>query len=117
MKLNKTLKLLAHLSYGIRTRFASANAPDVSHYSMPPNAENYSTRESLTHGFTHGFAMFSFLSSTRYINIFRKRMTIHDALDHSWLAEDHPDFTHRIPSSRYKQIRNRIQQKYVWPPK
>lgn len=40
-------------------------------------------------------------------------MTVHESLDHPWLTEDHSDLTHRIPASRYKNIRERIRAKYV----
>ena len=40
-------------------------------------------------------------------------MTIHDAMDHPWLASEHPELTSRIPASRYKGIRNKIKEKYV----
>jgi serine/threonine protein kinase len=44
-----------------------------------------------------------------------RRMTVHEALDHSWLKGDH-DFNTRIPSSRYNKIRERIKAKYAdWP--
>ncbi|KAK2158172.1 hypothetical protein LSH36_175g03003 [Paralvinella palmiformis] len=46
----------------------------------------------------------------------QRRMTVHEALDHSWLSGDHADFMHRIPSSRYNKIREKIKRKYAdWP--
>jgi len=45
-----------------------------------------------------------------------KRMTVHEALDHPWLSVEHPEFTSRIPASRYSNIRKQIKQKYAdWP--
>ena len=41
------------------------------------------------------------------------RMTIHDALDHPWLREDHPECDSRIASSRYDDVRRRIRGRYV----
>jgi len=46
----------------------------------------------------------------------QKRLTIHEALSHPWLAEDHSDYNSRIPSSRYSKFRERIREKYAdWP--
>jgi serine/threonine protein kinase/predicted RNA-binding protein with TRAM domain len=46
----------------------------------------------------------------------QKRMTVHEALDHPWLADDHSDLNSRIPSSRYSKIRKQIRDKYAdWP--
>ncbi|CAF1005436.1 unnamed protein product [Adineta steineri] len=36
------------------------------------------------------------------------RMTVHDALNHPWLREDHLEFDSRIPSNRYDNIRQCI---------
>lgn len=45
---------------------------------------------------------------------FRQRMTVHECIEHAWLAGDHTDLDkHRIPSSRYNKIRERVKQKYV----
>ena len=41
-------------------------------------------------------------------------MTVHDALDHPWLREDH-DYNSRIPSSRFDGLRQRIRGRYVSP--
>jgi hypothetical protein len=43
-------------------------------------------------------------------------MTVHDALDHPWLREDHPDLDSRIPSSRFDNIRRRIRDRYAGYP-
>jgi len=40
------------------------------------------------------------------------RMTVHDALEHVWLAEDRDDLDYRIPSSRFDWIRQRIRSRY-----
>lgn len=40
-------------------------------------------------------------------------MTVHDALEHPWLAEDRDGFDTRIPSSRFDSIRQRIRSRYV----
>ncbi|XP_055900297.1 twitchin-like isoform X6 [Biomphalaria glabrata] len=46
----------------------------------------------------------------------KKRMTVHEALDHAWLQGDHSNLTNRIPSSRYNRIRQKIKEKYAdWP--
>ncbi|CAL1540886.1 unnamed protein product, partial [Lymnaea stagnalis] len=46
----------------------------------------------------------------------KKRMTVHDALEHAWLQGDHSNLTNRIPSSRYNRIRQKIKEKYAdWP--
>ncbi|XP_052825204.1 twitchin isoform X2 [Octopus bimaculoides] len=45
-----------------------------------------------------------------------KRLTVHEAIDHAWLKGDHSNLTHRIPSSRYNKIRQKIKEKYAdWP--
>jgi serine/threonine protein kinase len=50
------------------------------------------------------------------VKVPQRRLTIHEALEHPWLANDHPELTHRIPSSRYSRIRNKIKEKYSdWP--
>jgi hypothetical protein len=41
------------------------------------------------------------------------RMTIHDALDHPWLREDHSDRDSRIPANRFDNVRQRIRDRYV----
>ncbi|ESO03551.1 hypothetical protein HELRODRAFT_191869 [Helobdella robusta] len=43
----------------------------------------------------------------------QKRMTVHEALEHPWLSQPHPDYTHRIPGSRFSKIRQKIGGKYV----
>ena len=43
-------------------------------------------------------------------------MTVHDALDHPWLREDHPERNSRIPSNRFDDIRQRIRNRYVPSP-
>jgi len=40
-------------------------------------------------------------------------MTVQEALDHPWLATEHPELTSRIPASRYNRIRKQIKEKYV----
>ncbi|XP_076471204.1 twitchin-like [Babylonia areolata] len=46
----------------------------------------------------------------------QKRLTVYEALEHPWLLGDHSDLTHRIPSSRYNKIRQKIKDKYAdWP--
>ena len=40
-------------------------------------------------------------------------MTVHDALDHPWLREDHSELDSRIQSNRFDDIRNRIRGRYV----
>jgi len=44
-------------------------------------------------------------------------MTVHEALDHPWLATEHPELTSRIPASRYNRIRKQIKEKYVRTPR
>ncbi len=43
-------------------------------------------------------------------------MTIHDALDHPWLREDHSDWDSRIPSNRWDDMRQRIRARYAGYP-
>ena len=45
----------------------------------------------------------------------RRRMTVHEALDHPWIQGDH-DYTYRIPASRYAAFRKRWRSKYVRTP-
>ncbi|CAG5133824.1 unnamed protein product, partial [Candidula unifasciata] len=46
----------------------------------------------------------------------KKRMTVHDSLEHAWLKGDHSNLNSRIPSSRYDKIRQKIKDKYAdWP--
>uniref|UniRef100_A0A0B7BN15 Uncharacterized protein n=1 Tax=Arion vulgaris TaxID=1028688 RepID=A0A0B7BN15_9EUPU len=46
----------------------------------------------------------------------KKRMTVHDSLEHAWLQGDHSNLTNRIPSSRYNKIRQKIKDRYAdWP--
>ncbi|XP_059156398.1 twitchin-like isoform X4 [Physella acuta] len=46
----------------------------------------------------------------------KRRLTVHEALEHAWLQGDHSNLTSRIPSSRYSRIRQKIQEKYAdWP--
>ncbi|RUS77264.1 hypothetical protein EGW08_014978 [Elysia chlorotica] len=46
----------------------------------------------------------------------KKRMTVHECLDHAWLKGDHSNLTNRIPSSRYSKIRQKIKERYAdWP--
>ncbi|KAK2180733.1 hypothetical protein NP493_429g01145 [Ridgeia piscesae] len=46
----------------------------------------------------------------------QRRLTVHEALEHSWLAGDYDYSQHRIPSSRYNKIRETIRQRYMdWP--
>ena len=40
-------------------------------------------------------------------------MTVHDALDHPWLREDHSSLDARFPSNRYDLLRQRIRSRYV----
>ena len=46
-------------------------------------------------------------------HVSRRRLTVHEALEHSWLAGDYDYSQHRIPSSRYNKIRETIRQRYV----
>ncbi|KAK3703484.1 hypothetical protein RRG08_024788 [Elysia crispata] len=46
----------------------------------------------------------------------KKRMTVHECLEHAWLKGDHSNLTNRIPSSRYSKIRQKIKERYAdWP--
>lgn len=53
-----------------------------------------------------------------YLSLFNfsARMTVHEALDHPWLREDHSDRDSRIPSSRYDDFRRRIRARYTGYP-
>lgn len=45
-----------------------------------------------------------------------QRMTIHEALEHAWLKDDHGDLNTRIPASRYKAIRDKLRARFAdWP--
>ena len=44
----------------------------------------------------------------------RRRLTVHEALDHPWLSGDLSALDqHRIPASRYNSIRDKIRLRYV----
>lgn len=45
--------------------------------------------------------------------VIRSRMTVHEALDHAWIKDDHLDLDKRIAGSRYLGVRTRIHDKYV----
>ena len=53
------------------------------------------------------------LMTNMFSHLWRRRLTVYEALDHPWLATEHPELTNRIPASRYKGIRNKIKEKYV----
>lgn len=40
-------------------------------------------------------------------------MTVHQAIDHPWLREEHSELDRRIPASRYNDVRDKIHEKYV----
>lgn len=40
-------------------------------------------------------------------------MTVHEALEHPWIKDDHTEYDKRIAGSKYMGVRTRIHQKYV----
>ncbi|XP_014665457.1 PREDICTED: twitchin-like isoform X3 [Priapulus caudatus] len=43
----------------------------------------------------------------------KSRMTVHDALDHPWLKGDLSHYNNKIPNERYRNIRDKIRERYA----